>query len=97
MEEIRFKINISYDGSEFYGWQVQKDKRTIQGEIEKALQKIYKEKIPLYGAGRTDRGVHALNQYAHFSAMTNMNEENVILALNSLIPKYSYKELPDSR
>ncbi|RLC45738.1 MAG: tRNA pseudouridine(38-40) synthase TruA [Candidatus Cloacimonadota bacterium] len=88
--EKKFKLNISYDGSEYYGWQIQKHERTVQGELENALQKIYKEKIILYGSGRTDRGVHAFNQYAHFSVCTRMNEKNVILALNSLLPKSIY-------
>lgn len=60
------KITIQYDGTDFYGWQIQPNLRTVQGEIYKAVQKIYGEKITIYGCGRTDAGVHALGQVANF-------------------------------
>ncbi|MCI5607665.1 MAG: tRNA pseudouridine(38-40) synthase TruA [Treponema sp.] len=87
-------LTISYDGTDFCGWQRQDDKngneaeRTVQGEIEKALEKIFKQKIVLYGSGRTDSGVHALGQAANFlSPVDNMKKENYIRALNAFLPQ----------
>lgn len=62
----RIKAVIEYDGTHYFGWQLQKDQRTIQGEIEKALKVIFKKRVPVTGSGRTDTGVHARNQVAHF-------------------------------
>ena len=63
-----FKMTIQYDGTNLHGWQVQKNERTVQGEIEFALQKIFKnQKINLVGSGRTDSGVHALEQIANIN------------------------------
>ncbi len=63
---MRVKIVFSYDGSKFFGFQRQKDKRSVQNEIENALSSLYNELIAIKGAGRTDVGVHANNQVAHF-------------------------------
>lgn len=63
---MKLLIIFSYDGSKFYGFQRQNDKRNVQGTIEDALKKIYKRDVLIKGAGRTDRGVHANNQAAHF-------------------------------
>ena len=62
----RIKSTIEYEGSRYSGWQLQKNGKTIQGEIERALQIIYKDRIAVTGSGRTDAGVHARNQVAHF-------------------------------
>ena len=62
----RYKVLIEYDGTDFYGWQSQKNVITIQGEIEKALFKLSQTKVKVYGASRTDKGVHAYGQVAHF-------------------------------
>jgi len=61
------RLTIAYDGTDYAGWQVQKNAKTVQAEIEKALKKIFREKIKLIGAGRTDSGVHAKAQVANFS------------------------------
>lgn len=63
---MRYLIKFMYDGSNYYGFQRQKDKINVQSELEDALSFIAKEKIEIKGAGRTDRGVHALMQCAHF-------------------------------
>lgn len=63
---MKLLIIFSYDGSKFYGFQRQNDKRSVQGTIEDALRTIYKREILIKGAGRTDRGVHASSQAAHF-------------------------------
>ena len=57
---------MEYVGTNFYGWQYQKKQITIQGTVEKILKKILKEKVKLYGSGRTDSKVHAIEQSAHF-------------------------------
>ncbi|HHE55229.1 MAG TPA: tRNA pseudouridine(38-40) synthase TruA [Caldithrix abyssi] len=70
----RVKAVFEYDGTNYYGWQLQKGQRTIQGEIEQALKIIFKKRIPVTGSGRTDTGVHARNQVAHFDIPeTNLN------------------------
>ncbi|MGL4647204.1 MAG: tRNA pseudouridine(38-40) synthase TruA [Mycoplasmoidaceae bacterium] len=74
---MRYLVNLEYDGSNYYGWSKQKNKASIQEHLEKALSKIFKEKILIHSSGRTDRGVHALNQYFHFDA--NLNIEPLIL------------------
>ena len=86
-------LTISYDGTDFCGWQRQDDKdggeanRTVQCEIEKALEKLHKQKITLYGSGRTDSGVHALGQAANFySPVDSIPAENYVRALNAFLP-----------
>ncbi len=86
-------LTISYDGTDFCGWQRQ-DKsnngrpvRTVQGELEKALGKMLKADVKLYGSGRTDSGVHAFGQSANFeSPVEDIPVENYIRALNGLLP-----------
>ena len=63
---FRYQILIEYVGTNFRGWQIQKKGKTIQGLIQEKISKILKEKIILFGSGRTDTGVHALEQSAHF-------------------------------
>ena len=77
-----YKITISYDGTNLHGWQVQKNGRTVQGDIENALEKIFNQKINLIGAGRTDSGVHALGQVANFKVSTSMTSNELKNALN---------------
>ena len=76
-------MTIQYDGSDFYGWQMQAKGRTVQGDIEDALSVIYPgEKITLIGAGRTDAGVHAMAQTAHISLPSKRTAEELQKALN---------------
>jgi len=83
----RFAITISYDGGVYAGWQVQNDAITVEGEIEKALQQMLGEKIVVEGSGRTDSGVHALGQVAHFD-ITNptIPSRAFLLGLNGKLP-----------
>ena len=69
---FRYQIIIEYDGTDFVGWQSQINGKSIQKEIEKILSKILKEKIKVHGSGRTDSGVHATNQSAHFDIKKNI-------------------------
>lgn len=80
-------LRISYDGTNFNGWQCQNSGRTVQKEIEKILFYIHKEPIKLYGSGRTDSGVHATGQAANFfSPIDTIPVENYISAINSHLP-----------
>ena len=67
----RYQILIEYVGTNFRGWQIQKKGPTIQGLIQEKLSKLLKEKIVLHGQGRTDAGVHAFEQSAHFDCKNN--------------------------
>ena len=77
-----YQIIIEYDGTNFAGWQKQKNSPSIQQTIEKILTKILKEKIILYGSGRTDAGVHAIGQSAHF--ISNSKIDNKFFFINSI-------------
>ena len=82
-----FKLIIEYDGSSYHGWQRQKNRKTIQGEIEKAIMTITGKKIALTGSGRTDAGVHAFGQVANFYCDTEISPEVFQRGLNGLMPK----------
>jgi tRNA pseudouridine38-40 synthase len=83
----RLKAVISYDGTNFSGYQVQPNKRTIQSEIEAALQKMHKNKaVRIYASGRTDAGVHAKGQVLHFDSPLSIDEAGWKKALNALLP-----------
>ncbi len=81
-----FKIIIEYNGSEYHGWQRQKNEKTVQGEIEEAIKKITGKKASVIGSGRTDAGVHAFGQVANFFCETNVIEPlSLKKALNSVL------------
>ena len=85
---MRYLLTLSYDGSDFYGFQRQKDLITIQGELEKALHTILQEDITICASGRTDAGVHALGQVAHFDTNKEIADLGKFkCSLNSLLPK----------
>lgn len=82
----RYKIIFSYKGTDFYGYAKQPNKNTIQQEVETVLSKILNEEITIYASGRTDRGVHALNQVAHFDTEKDIsNLDKFVLSINKLI------------
>ncbi len=81
------KIVYRYDGSDFYGFQRQPNKRTVQGEIEKALKVILREDVNMISAGRTDRGVHALMQVSNFPVYSTIPEDRFFKALSNLLPR----------
>lgn len=80
------KLTIEYDGTNFSGWQIQKDKRTIEEELETALAKILKEEVKVIGSGRTDAGVHAMGQVANFKTDKTIKPEELLYALNTMLP-----------
>jgi len=84
--ETKFKLVIEYDGTAYHGWQRQAADRSIQAEIEKALAVMTRLEISLAASGRTDAGVHALGQVAHFACDTSITAEAFLKGLNSLLP-----------
>ncbi len=82
-----YKLILSYDGTDFHGWQRQPKKRTVQGTLEDSLAQITQKKINITGAGRTDAGVHAQAQVANFKASLSLEDDELFRALNSLLPR----------
>lgn len=87
---MKYLINLSYNGSKYYGYQIQKNKDTVEGEIEKVLSKIFNTNINTIGASRTDKGVHALNQYCTFEFTKDLNSKKLLHSLNSLLSENVY-------
>ena len=87
---MKYLIELSYDGSKFYGFQKQKAKETVQGDIESVLSKILNEKIKTTGASRTDRGVHAYSQYITFETDKIKDKNKFMNSINQLISDYIY-------
>jgi tRNA pseudouridine38-40 synthase len=86
---FRVRLDLAYDGSQFLGWQRQAEgSYTIQGTLEEKLSQIFKEEIHVQGSGRTDRGVHALMQVAHFECSRNPQDIRLKKALQSLCPRF---------
>ena len=83
----RFKLYIEYEGTRFRGWQIQKNARSVQGEISFAIKKIfYPDEFDFQGSGRTDAGVHALRQVAHLEVKTKLPPEIIRMKLNDEMP-----------
>ena len=80
------KLTISYDGSAFSGYELQPGERTIRGEIEKALKKLFKHKISIVSSSRTDAGVHALQNVVNFKTDKTIPLDRLPAALNSILP-----------
>jgi tRNA pseudouridine38-40 synthase len=84
---MRFKLTIEYAGTRYSGWQIQKNARTIQGELDRAIREVTRQKdFELYGSGRTDAGVHALAQIAHLDIDTALPPETLRRRINELLP-----------
>ena len=85
---FNYLIKIEYVGTNFVGWQSQKNGRSIQDSVENALKKVLKNKIKITGSGRTDKGVHALSQYANFKSTIKINEKKFFLnSMNFFLKK----------
>ncbi|MDP8238244.1 MAG: tRNA pseudouridine(38-40) synthase TruA [Candidatus Hatepunaea meridiana] len=100
MNQRRIKLKIEYDGTDFSGWQRQLNQRTIQEDIEQALSSVLCEDITIIGAGRTDAGVHAFGQVAHFATDNILPYERILKGSNSLLKKdvriWDIEEVPAS-
>ena len=83
---MRFFIELSYEGTNYHGWQVQPNANTVQAEINKALSLILNSKIEVTGAGRTDAGVHARQMFAHFDYDSEFDFYTINIKLNSFLP-----------
>ena len=94
---LNYLIKIEYEGTNFVGWQSQKNGKSIQDEIEKVLKKILKTKIRITGAGRTDKGVHAFSQYASFKVKNNIENKKVFLASTNYFLKNKLISILDLR
>jgi tRNA pseudouridine38-40 synthase len=83
----RFKLTLEYAGTRYSGWQIQKNARTIQGEIDRAVREVTgRRDFELYGSGRTDAGVHAAGQVAHLDVVTNLPAESLRRRINDELP-----------
>ena len=87
MSSRRIKLVLHYDGTAYHGWQKQPRTPTIQGTLEAAIEKLCGSAVGVVGSSRTDAGVHALGQAAHFDVDTPVPTENIACALNNLLPE----------
>jgi len=83
----RYKITLAYDGTHYSGWQVQPNSSSIQFLVEQALATALGESLRIAGSGRTDAGVHALGQVAHFTTANKVDTFRLLASLNGLLPK----------
>lgn len=84
----RFRLLVEYNGTRYSGWQVQRNARTVQGELIDAVQKVTgrRDRLEVYGAGRTDAGVHAVGQVAHLDVATTLPPGTLLARLNEALP-----------
>jgi len=87
MDKQRYCLTITYDGTNYQGWQSQPNGKSIQQNIESVLFTLFQKNICLFGSGRTDSGVHALDQKAHFDLDKKVNIDKLLHSLNALLPK----------
>ena len=83
----RVRLRVAYDGTDFYGFQALPDRRTVQGTLQEAISRLCKEPVHVYGAGRTDAGVHASGQVVHFDTTGRTPPERYPEALAGFLPK----------
>lgn len=83
---MKYKVVLQYVGTRYAGWQIQKNQDTIQGKLKSALHKLTGETVSVVGAGRTDSGVHAMEQVAHFKLSEEMGTEKLCRGLNGILP-----------
>jgi len=81
-----YRATVQYDGTDYSGFQIQPDKRTIQGELERALRRVTQQFVRVAGAGRTDAGVHALGQVISFRANWSHGDQDLQRAMNAVLP-----------
>lgn len=85
--ELRYQAKVEYDGTDFLGFQIQARGRTVQGELEKAIERITQKQVRVLGAGRTDAGVHASGQVIAFDVSWRHTDRELHRALNAVLPK----------
>lgn len=85
---MRYKITLEYDGTPFVGWQEQQNQISVQSVVEKALKTYLRQETKVVASGRTDTGVHALGQVAHFDSPQKLNSRKAIYSLNALMRPY---------
>ncbi|HEV8338985.1 MAG TPA: tRNA pseudouridine synthase A, partial [bacterium] len=91
------RLTLEYDGTHFAGWQRQAHGRSVQGEVERAITALTQTAARVVGAGRTDAGVHALGQVAHFLTESTLAPERIAAGLNALLPRdVSVREAADA-
>ncbi|MGY6743754.1 MAG: tRNA pseudouridine(38-40) synthase TruA [Cecembia sp.] len=97
METNRYFLELAYKGTRYHGWQVQQNAHSVQAELENALSTLLSKPTSIVGSGRTDTGVHAVQQFAHFDAMEELSEPEFLKKLNGILPKdiavYSLKRV----
>ena len=93
----RYKIKVEYEGTPFVGWQFQKNGQSVQEVLQKAIFNFSKESVVVTGAGRTDSGVHALSQIAHFDLKKKIQKKNLLPAINQNISNKSVTVLKINR
>ena len=86
-ETHRIRLTLHYDGTTFFGWQLQAKERTVQGELERVLSRLFNRPVRITGAGRTDRGVHAAGQVAAVDAPLRWQPAELRRAMNALLPR----------
>ncbi|MBT32148.1 MAG: tRNA pseudouridine(38-40) synthase TruA [Thalassobius sp.] len=84
---MKYFIEVSYKGSAYHGWQIQKNASSVQEVINDCFSKILQQKIEVYGSGRTDTGVHCLQQFAHFVTENQINTKDLAHRSNAFLPK----------
>jgi tRNA pseudouridine38-40 synthase len=83
----RYRLDLAYDGTDFYGWQLQPNHRSVQEVLQQTIQRITGESAAVMGSGRTDQGVHARGQVAHFDLAKPFAARDLHKALNALLPE----------
>jgi len=85
--EIRLRLTLQYDGTRYHGWQAQPNHATVQGELERVIQRLTGRRRPVIGSGRTDRGVHAMGQVASVDLPSHWTAARFRRACNALLPE----------
>ena len=83
---MRYFVELSYNGTNYHGWQKQPNVHTVQGELNKCLSVLLQKEIELMGAGRTDTGVHAMQMFAHFDYDLHIDSQKLVHKMNSFLP-----------
>ena len=86
-EERRYFVELAYKGTAYHGWQIQHNAHSVQEEVNNAFSKILRSSVEVMGSGRTDTGVHAMQQYVHFDSSIDIDRADFLKRINSILPK----------